>query len=90
MLIGNLLEFMMIVLLQGYRDANCLFIEMLVNEDSASTSTSYREYEKSDYCLCLAIHAPKKGIIEVVVASLSSFRVGSLRQNTTELIGAEL
>ncbi|KAK9674195.1 hypothetical protein RND81_12G217500 [Saponaria officinalis] len=48
---------------KGYRDANCLFMEMLVNKDSASTS--YREYEKSDYCLCLAIHAPKKGIIEI-------------------------
>ncbi|KAL9236469.1 hypothetical protein vseg_011137 [Gypsophila vaccaria] len=48
---------------KGYRDANCLFMEMLVNKDSASTS--HREHEKSDYCLCLAIHAPKKGIIEI-------------------------
>ncbi|XP_074311151.1 uncharacterized protein LOC141647018 [Silene latifolia] len=48
---------------KGYRDANCLFMEMLVKKDS--TSTSYHEHEKSDYCLCLAIHAPKKGIIEI-------------------------
>ncbi|KNA08577.1 hypothetical protein SOVF_161340, partial [Spinacia oleracea] len=48
---------------KGYRDANCLFMEMLVKKDSASTS--YHEYKKSDYCLCLAIHAPRKGIIEV-------------------------
>ncbi|KAL2944554.1 Rab3 GTPase-activating protein non-catalytic subunit [Bienertia sinuspersici] len=48
---------------KGYRDAHCLFMEMLVEKDSASTS--YHEYKKSDYCLCLAIHAPRKGIIEV-------------------------
>ena len=49
--------------LQGYRDANCLFMEMRVDKDSATTS--YHEHGKSDYCLCLAIHAPRKGIIEV-------------------------
>ncbi|XP_057539921.1 uncharacterized protein LOC130817951 [Amaranthus tricolor] len=48
---------------KGYRDANCLFMEMLVNKDSVSTS--YHEHRKSDYSLCLAIHAPRKGIIEV-------------------------
>jgi len=53
-----------LVFLQGYRDASCLFMEMLVNKDSASSS-SYSEPSKSDYCLCLAIHAPRKGIIEV-------------------------
>ncbi|XP_057976125.1 uncharacterized protein LOC131163536 isoform X3 [Malania oleifera] len=51
-------------LVVGYRDASCLFIEMLVNKDAASSS-AYREPVKSDYCLCLAIHAPRKGIIEV-------------------------
>ncbi|PUZ70322.1 hypothetical protein GQ55_2G219400 [Panicum hallii var. hallii] len=50
---------------KGYRDASCLFVEMLLNKDKASSSTMRMEYAKSDYCLCLAIHAPRKGIIEV-------------------------
>jgi len=54
-----------LVFLQGYRDASCLFMEMLVSKDIASSSSSYSEPSKSDYCLCLAIHAPRKGIIEV-------------------------
>ncbi|KAK6270122.1 hypothetical protein POUND7_007227 [Theobroma cacao] len=29
------------------------------------SSSSYCEPGKSDYCLCLAIHAPRKGIVEV-------------------------
>lgn len=49
---------------KGYRDASCLFMEMLVN-NSLSSSSSHYEATKSDYCLCLAIHAPRKGIIEV-------------------------
>ncbi|WOK91499.1 hypothetical protein Cni_G00190 [Canna indica] len=49
---------------KGYRDACCLFVEMLVNRDKASSS-SYYESTKNDYCLCLAIHAPRKGIIEI-------------------------
>ncbi|XVF88010.1 hypothetical protein PTKIN_Ptkin19aG0015100 [Pterospermum kingtungense] len=50
---------------KGYRDANCFFVEMLVNRDAAGSSSSYYVPGKSDYCLCLAIHAPRKGIIEV-------------------------
>uniref|UniRef100_A0ACD5YG83 Uncharacterized protein n=1 Tax=Avena sativa TaxID=4498 RepID=A0ACD5YG83_AVESA len=50
---------------KGYRDASCLFVEMLLNKDKASSSSTHLEYTKSDYCLCLAIHAPRKGIIEV-------------------------
>ncbi|XP_004516083.1 uncharacterized protein [Cicer arietinum] len=50
---------------KGYRDASCLFMEMLVNKDTASSSSTYYEPTKSDYCLCLAIHAPRKGIIEI-------------------------
>ncbi|KAI3845647.1 hypothetical protein MKW92_025099 [Papaver armeniacum] len=50
---------------KGYRDACCLFMEMQVGKDKASSSSAYHEYSKSDYCLCLAIHAPRKGIIEV-------------------------
>ncbi|CAN6204142.1 unnamed protein product [Urochloa humidicola] len=50
---------------KGYRDASCLFVEMLLNKDKASSSSMHVEYTKRDYCLCLAIHAPRKGIIEV-------------------------
>ncbi|KAJ4726448.1 putative Rab3 gtpase-activating protein non-catalytic subunit [Melia azedarach] len=50
---------------KGYRDASCVFMEMLVNKDNATSSSAYYEPVKSDYCLCLAIHAPRKGIIEV-------------------------
>ncbi|KAG9447894.1 hypothetical protein H6P81_014022 [Aristolochia fimbriata] len=51
---------------KGYRDASCLFMEMLVGKDGSSSSNSaYHEQSKSDYCLCLAIHAPRKGIVEV-------------------------
>ncbi|KAJ7981826.1 rab3 GTPase-activating protein non-catalytic subunit [Quillaja saponaria] len=50
---------------KGYRDASCLFMEMLVNKDIGSSSSAYYEPVKSDYCLCLAIHAPRKGIIEI-------------------------
>ncbi|MCL7035255.1 hypothetical protein MKW94_023627 [Papaver nudicaule] len=50
---------------KGYRDACCLFMEMQVGKNKASSSSAYYEYSKSDYCLCLAIHAPRKGIIEV-------------------------
>lgn len=50
---------------KGYRDASCLFMEMLVNKDLASSSSTSYESMKSDYCLCLAIHAPRKGIIEI-------------------------
>jgi hypothetical protein len=46
---------------KGYRDASCFFVEMLAKRE---TSANY-EYVKSDYCLCLAIHAPRKGIVEV-------------------------
>nr|XP_004294100.2 PREDICTED: rab3 GTPase-activating protein non-catalytic subunit [Fragaria vesca subsp. vesca] len=50
---------------KGYRDANCLFTEMLVNKDTSASSSRYYEPTKSDYCLCLVIHAPRKGIIEI-------------------------
>ncbi|KAL5804755.1 hypothetical protein ACOSQ3_031555 [Xanthoceras sorbifolium] len=50
---------------KGYRDASCVFMEMLVNRNSETSSSAYYESAKSDYCLCLAIHAPRKGIIEI-------------------------
>ena len=40
-------------------------MEMQVSKDAAASSSSYYEAVKSDYCLCLAIHAPRKGIVEV-------------------------
>ncbi|KZV29702.1 rab3 GTPase-activating protein non-catalytic subunit [Dorcoceras hygrometricum] len=53
---------------KGYREACCFFVEMLASKDN-SRPASY-EYSKSDYCLCLAIHAPRKGIVEVVFSSM--------------------
>ncbi|GAB2278032.1 hypothetical protein Dimus_012731 [Dionaea muscipula] len=50
---------------KGYRDASCLFMEMLVTKESQASTSAYHEHQKSDYCLCLVIHAPKKGILEV-------------------------
>lgn len=50
---------------KGYRDASCLFVELLVNKDCAMKRPVGYECGKSDYCLCLAIHAPRKGIVEV-------------------------
>ncbi|KAJ9551467.1 hypothetical protein OSB04_015512 [Centaurea solstitialis] len=46
---------------KGYRDASCLFVERLVNKDTAGA----HEHVKNDYSLCLAIHAPRKGIVEI-------------------------
>lgn len=46
---------------KGYRDASCLFVERLVNKDGAGA----HEHVKNDYSLCLAIHAPRKGIVEI-------------------------
>ncbi|KAF3790655.1 Rab3 GTPase-activating protein non-catalytic subunit, partial [Nymphaea thermarum] len=50
---------------KGYRDAHCLFMEMLVSGDASSSDLPHYLKSKSDYCLCLAIHAPRKGIVEV-------------------------
>ncbi|WMV39653.1 hypothetical protein MTR67_033038 [Solanum verrucosum] len=50
---------------KGYRDASCLFVEMLAKKDIETSRSAYHEHVKSDYCLCLAIHAPRKGIVEV-------------------------
>ncbi|CAN6483768.1 unnamed protein product [Victoria cruziana] len=50
---------------KGYRDAHCLFMEMLVGGDASSSDLPQNGKSKSDYCLCLAIHAPRKSIVEV-------------------------
>ncbi|EOY20408.1 Rab3 GTPase-activating protein non-catalytic subunit isoform 1 [Theobroma cacao] len=42
---------------KGYCDASCFFMEMLVNKEAIGSGCSYYEPGKSDYCLCLAIHA---------------------------------
>ncbi|KAK4342119.1 hypothetical protein RND71_037935 [Anisodus tanguticus] len=44
---------------KGYRDASCLFVEMLAKKDVETSRSAYHERVKSDYCLCLAIHAPR-------------------------------
>ncbi|KAL4204561.1 hypothetical protein AMTRI_Chr01g110480 [Amborella trichopoda] len=49
---------------KGYRDACCFFMEMLVGKDMPSNSVEYGN-SKSDYCLCLAIHAPRREVVEV-------------------------
>ncbi|KAL7143437.1 hypothetical protein ABFS83_08G190500 [Erythranthe nasuta] len=48
---------------KGYREASCLFVEMLASKDK--DKAAYNLHSKSDYCLCLAIHAPRKGIVEI-------------------------
>ncbi|GFP78669.1 rab3 GTPase-activating protein non-catalytic subunit [Phtheirospermum japonicum] len=50
---------------KGYREASCLFVEMLAGKDKAASRPTDSEHSKGDYCLCLAIHAPRKGIVEV-------------------------
>lgn len=50
---------------KGYRDASCLFVEMLAKKDIESSRSAYHEHVKNDYSLCLAIHAPRKGIVEI-------------------------
>ncbi|KAL3636929.1 hypothetical protein CASFOL_019228 [Castilleja foliolosa] len=50
---------------KGYREASCLFVEMLAGKDKAVSRSIDSEHSKGDYCLCLAIHAPRKGIVEV-------------------------
>ncbi|KAH0468329.1 hypothetical protein IEQ34_003362 [Dendrobium chrysotoxum] len=50
---------------KGYREASCLFMEAMIDKDKASTSSNYPGLRKNDYYLCLAIHAPRKGIIEI-------------------------
>ncbi|KAL6543321.1 hypothetical protein OROHE_010841 [Orobanche hederae] len=50
---------------KGYREASCLFVEMLAGKDKPASSPIGNEHSKSDYCLCLAIHAPRKGIVEM-------------------------
>lgn len=47
-------------------------MEMLAKKDTAASGSSYYEPTKSDYCLCLAIHAPRKGIVEVVSFTMPS------------------
>ncbi|KAL3503116.1 hypothetical protein ACH5RR_037565 [Cinchona calisaya] len=75
---------------KGYRDASCLFVEILVKKNSATIRSPGYEYEKSDYCLCLAIHAPGKGIsreVEFVLDSQAAIPLkskGSIEESTQE------
>ncbi|KAK1275086.1 hypothetical protein QJS04_geneDACA000846 [Acorus gramineus] len=65
---------------KGYREACCLFTEMLIGKN-ASASSTYYEPKKSDYCLCLAIHAPRKGIIERFSRVKKAFGSKNLNKN---------
>ncbi|EOY13301.1 Uncharacterized protein TCM_031843 [Theobroma cacao] len=48
----------------NFLKSNRSFI-LFVNTEAIGSGSSYYEPGKSDYCLCLAIHAPRKGIVEV-------------------------
>lgn len=52
---------------KGYRDAHCFFLEVPFDNNAASTSSwpSYQSKSKQDLILCLAIHAPRRGVVEV-------------------------
>ncbi|KAK6230731.1 hypothetical protein QUC31_002249 [Theobroma cacao] len=67
-----------IIFSMGNRDANCFFMEMLVNTEAIGSGCSYYEPGKSDYCLCLAIHAPRKGIVEACSCFFKVFLIISL------------
>jgi hypothetical protein len=58
---------------QGYRDAHCLFLEAPV-DGSASYGDLHHPYllsqKRQEFCLCLAIHAPRRGVVEVHCNSL--------------------
>ncbi|KAI7747243.1 hypothetical protein M8C21_015014 [Ambrosia artemisiifolia] len=42
----------------GYPEASCYFVDILASDVSHA-------YVKDDFCFCLAIHAPRKGIVEI-------------------------
>ncbi|KAI3466042.1 hypothetical protein Pfo_022705 [Paulownia fortunei] len=75
---------------KGYREASCLFVEMLASKDKAASRPASNEHSKSDYCLCLAIHAPRKGIVEVfffwMLASPSLFFSSSSPGSTCHIV----
>lgn len=50
---------------KGYRDACCLFMEVPLNTDTPSMGAVGNAKLKHDFCLCLAIHAPRRGVVEV-------------------------
>eukprot|EP01018_Ginkgo_biloba_P004820 Gb_20476 [translate_table: standard] len=50
---------------KGYRDACCLFLEVPLNADLSSIDATGYEKSKHEVCLCLAIHAPRRGVVEV-------------------------
>lgn len=50
---------------KGYRDASCFFLEVPLNGGTPSVDGIGYGKSKHDFCLCLAIHAPRKGVVEV-------------------------
>ncbi|KAK6230727.1 hypothetical protein QUC31_002245 [Theobroma cacao] len=49
-------------------------MDMLVNREAIGSSSSY--YVPGKSCLCLAIHSPRKGIVEDI--HLTDFREGGV------------
>lgn len=58
---------------QGYRDAHCLFLDAPV-DGRASYADTNKPHPLSqrwkEFSLCLAIHAPRRGVVEVQILSL--------------------
>lgn len=52
---------------KGYRDAHCLFLEAPVDgsADYADPQKKHLSLRRQQYRLCLAIHAPRRGVIEI-------------------------
>jgi len=50
---------------KGYRDASCFFLEVPLNGEMPSVDGIGYGKSKHDFCLCLAIHAPRRGVVEV-------------------------
>eukprot|EP00250_Pteridium_aquilinum_P002822 c13047_g1_i1 orf=177-1646(-) len=52
---------------KGYRDAQCFFLEVPVDNNGVSSARklSYQGKSKQDLALCLAIHAPRRQVVEV-------------------------
>ncbi|MCO5552063.1 hypothetical protein L7F22_005573 [Adiantum nelumboides] len=52
---------------KGYRDASCFFLEVPVDRGALSSSSrpSNKGMRKQDLVLCLAIHAPRREVVEI-------------------------
>ncbi|KAH7427280.1 hypothetical protein KP509_10G037300 [Ceratopteris richardii] len=57
---------------QGYRDAECFFIEVPVTGNPSVGTPSHKGITKQDLVLCLAIHAPRREVVEASFLFASS------------------